>query len=224
MFRLILLFIGLSIVFVSCKKKKEPAYKFHYEYFGLKQGRFIIYDAKEIIHLSDGTSDTLIYQLKTVIGDTVHDNAGRVGYKYLRYKRNSSSDSWNISDVWFTILTENRGELIEENERIVKLVFAPTSDKTWDGNAFNNNPKLEYSYTDVHASQSYNGIYLDSTVTVIQEDVFNLIQWRKKSEVYAKNIGLVKKHYQHLEINNFDINNINTGKELFLTMSSYGVE
>jgi hypothetical protein len=222
MYKYLSLIFVLTVVF-SCKKKTDIV-NLHFDYFGVHEGRYIIYDAKEIAHLSNGTSDTIRYQLKTIIGDTVLDNSGRIGHKYYRYKRNNSAENWNLSDVWFIILTDNRGELIEENERIIKLVFAPTDSKTWNGNAFNTTPEMEYSYEDIHTSMNINGIQVDSTLKVVQEDVFNLIQWRKKSEIYAKNIGMVKKHYQHLNITNFDITNISTGKELFLEMIDYGIK
>lgn len=223
MFRFTLVILTALLVF-SCKKKEDTNVNLHYDYFGMEQGRYVVYDAREISHLSNGTSDTVSYQLKTVIGDTVHDNSGRIGHKYFRYKRTSPSENWSLSDVWFIIIADNRGELIEENERIVKLVFAPAIHKTWDGNAYNTNGKMEYSYEDIHAPLSLNGIQMDSTVKVVQEDVFNLIQWRKKHEVYAKKIGLVKKHYQHLDISNFDVTDISTGKEYFLDMTAYGTE
>lgn len=215
--------ITVLAAFLSCKKETDKV-NLHFDYFGVQKGRYVIYNAREVSHLSNGTKDTVNYQLKTVIGDTVNDNVGRTGHKYYRYKRINSGDSWTLSDVWFIILTDNRGELVEENERIIKLVFAPTSSKTWNGNAFNTNEDMEYSYEDIHDSKTIKGIYLDSTITVIQEDVFNLIQWRKKSEIYAKNIGLVKKHYQHLNISNFDITKVSTGKEFFLEMIQYGQE
>lgn len=222
MYKILTLLIAVAFFF-SCKKENSTV-NLHLDYFGYKQGRFVVYDATEINHLSDGSSDTSTYQLKTLIGDTVHDNSGRVGHKFFRYKRLNASEAWSLKDVWFIILADNRGELVEENERIVKLVFAPTTDKVWNGNAYNTNPYMEYSYDDIHAPFSINGIQLDSTVKVVQEDVFNLIYWRKKHEVYAKNIGMVKKHYQHLNISNFDITNISTGKELFMNMVEYGVE
>lgn len=220
MYRLILL-TGCLAFLISCKKD-EAKVNLHFDYFGMEKGRYVVYNAREISHLSNNAKDTVNYQLKTVIGDTVHDNSGRIGHKYMRYKRNSPADSWSLSDVWFIIVSDNRGELIEENERIIKLVFAPTSDKTWNGNAFNTNEEMEYSYEDIHTAADINGIPLDSTLKVVQEDVFNLIQWRKKYEIYAKNIGMVKKHYQHLNISNFDITNVSTGKEFYLDMIEYG--
>lgn len=222
MHRSLFLFTCLTLLF-SCKKETSTT-NLHYDYFGMEKGRYVIYDAKEITHLSNQSKDTVHYQLKTVIGDTVHDNSGRVGYKYRRYKRATPADEWNLADVWFIIIADHRGELVEENERIVKLVFAPTADKEWDGNAYNTNGELIYGYENLHVPMTINNIQLDSTIKVVQEDVFNLIQWRKKHEIYAKNIGLVRKHYQHLNISNFDVTNVSTGKEFFLEMNQYGYE
>lgn len=223
MMRYLLLLIGLFL-FISCKKETSNKVNLHHDYFGIEKGRYIVYDVKEVNHLSNNNKDTIEYQLKTVIGDTVHDNAGRVGNKYMRYTRNLSTDNWVLKDVWFIILADNRGELVEENERIVKMVFAPTSDKAWNANNFNTLGAVEYSYDDLHTPFQISGIHMDSTVKVVQEDVFNLIQWRKKHEIYAKNIGMVKKHYQHYNISNFDVQNISTGKELYMNMIQYGFE
>ena len=141
--RYLLLLTGI-LVFVSCKKETTNKINLHTDYFGVTKGRYIIYDVMEVDHLSNNSKDTSIYQLKTVISDTVHDNAGRVGNKFMRYTRNTSTDNWALKDVWFIILTDNRGELIEENERIVKMVFAPTADKEWDANSFNTLEKSFY--------------------------------------------------------------------------------
>lgn len=218
------IFILLSILVLSSCKKDTTNVNLHYDYFGAETGKYIVYDVKEISHLSNYTKDTINYQLKTVIGDTVHDNSSRIGYKFKRYKRNLPTENWVLKDVWFIIIAENKGELIEENERIIKLVFAPKENKVWNGNAFNTKEEVEYSYEDIHSSMDYNGFHLDSTLKVVQEDVFNMIQYRNKYEVYAKGIGLVKKNYQHLNISNFDVTNISTGKEIFYEMIEYGNE
>lgn len=220
--RLLPLLMILLVLF-ACKKENSKV-NLHHDYFGNVEGKYVVYSVKEISHLSDGTHDTTYYHLKTVIGDTVYDNAGRLGNKFFRYTRPGGNGNWNLKDVWFIILADNKGELIEENERIVKLVFAPTEDKKWDGNIYNTQESMEYTYQDIHKPMIIGSYSLDSTVTVMQEDVFNLIQFRKKYEVYAKGIGLVKKYYQHLNINNFNVNSINTGKELFYSMIEYGVE
>ena len=37
-----------AVIFTSCKQ--DPAPQFHYEYFGLKEGRYVIYDVVEVEH------------------------------------------------------------------------------------------------------------------------------------------------------------------------------
>lgn len=219
----ILASICLLLALHACKKE-EVHVNLHENYFGMEAGRYVVYDALEVTHLSNNTKDTLIYQLKTVIGDTVHDNSGRVGRKFIRYKRTSDTLNWTISDVWFIIIEENRGELIEENQRIVKLVFAPKEGKTWNGNAFNTNEDVEYTYEYVHQEANYNGFQLDSTVKVLQEEEFNLIEYKKKFEIYSTDIGLIQKHVIDLNISNYDINQVSTGKEYYLDMIDFGVE
>src|SRR5690606_7865171 len=156
--------------------------------------------------------DTLHYQLKTVVGEVVTDNEGREAHKFMRYKRDTVSDPWQLSDVWMTIIADHRAELVEENQRIIKLVFAPTKDKLWNANAYNVYDDLECYYDEIHKEYTLNGHVMDSTVTVEQDDELNLIEYRRKYEVYAKEIGLVKKHFRDLKINNFDVTNISEGK------------
>lgn len=213
----------LFISAVACKKKSESI-NMHLDYFGNQQGKFVIYKAKEITHLSPDSSVVLNYELKTLIGDTVHDNAGNIGNKYFRFVRENASESWSLKDVWFIDITNYQAILIEENEKKIKMVFAPLESKTWDINAYNNLGEQICTYEDLHQPFSIGGYMLDSTIKVVEDDQFNLISLRKKHEIYAKGIGLIKKHYQHLNINNFDVNNVNSGKELFLNMIAYGQE
>ena len=212
--------LALLVAF-GCKKKNEH-FNMHHDYFGNEQGRYVIYNAKEINHLGPDSNIVTIYQLKTVIGDTVHDNAGNVGNKFLRYVRTAGSSDWTLKDVWFIDIVNNQAILVEENEKAVKLVFAPTETKEWNLNAYNTLEPTQCYYEDIHSPYSIGGFQLDSTLRVVQDDQFNLISLRRKYEIYAKNIGLVKKHYQHLNINNFDVTKPSSGKELFLDMIDHG--
>ena len=213
-------------LFQACKKDIATV-DFHYAYYDLTPGRFVVYDVVEIKHDQGATikHDTLVYQLKSVIGDTVIDNAGRIARKFFRYKRANSTQNWVFSDVWTTIIVDNRAELVEENQRIVKLVFAPTLSKSWDINAFNSFSKLEAYYRDLHKPTLVNGLTFDSSLVVEQDDFLSLVDYRRKFEVYAKGVGLVRKYSKDLNIQNFDtINGVLNGKELFYQIRSFGVE
>lgn len=212
-----------SILFTACKKDTTTV-DMHEDYYGLIQGRYVIYDVTSISHFSGTQHDTVQYQLKTVIGDTIHDNMGRECYKFMRYKRNTASDPWQLSDVWMSLIADYRAELIEENQRVIKLVFAPIKNKSWNANAYNVYDELECYYDELHKSYTVGATTFDSTLTVEQDDELNLIEYRRKYEVYAKGVGLVKKYYRDLNINNFDVTDINEGKELFMNVVSYGME
>ena len=219
------LLVLLILAVVSCKKQ-DAAPQFHYDYFDLTQGRYIDYDVMEINHDVDQAikHDTSYYQLRTLIGDTVIDNQGRIARKFFRYTRLNISGTWMLSDVWTALITENRAEIIEENQRIIKLVFAPTLSKEWNPNVFNMYNEMTSYYRDIHYSQTFGALFFDSALVVEQEDFFSLVDKKRKYEVYAKGIGLVHKYYKDLTISNFDTLNIQKGQELFYTCFAYGIQ
>lgn len=226
-YRFLLVVISALTVMINACKKDEVVVDFNYDYYDLTPGRFLIYDVTEIRH-DEGAfikHDTSKYQLKTVIGDTVIDNIGRTAREFLRYIRNTSSDPWVLKDVWTTIVDQNRAELVEENQRVVKLIFKPTVNKSWNANAFNTFDPLDCYYKNLHDPFQLNENYFDSTLTVEQDEFFTLVDYRRKFEVYAKGVGLIKKYYKDLGILNFDtINGVKNGNELFYNLISFGVE
>lgn len=212
-------------IFVSCKKD-QPAPNFHYSYFDLTPGRYVDYSVMEIEHDVDQIieHDTVRYELRTLISEEITDNEGRVARKFIRFKRNTSSDPWVQSDVWTAIIDDNRAELVEENQRVVKLIFAPTLSKEWNANMFNTYDELECFYRDIHDEQTVNSFTFDSTLVVEQQDEITLIDYRRKFEVYANHVGLVYKHFKDLSIEGFDTLNVKKGKELFYTYLGHGIQ
>lgn len=212
-----------SVILLSCKKNEEP--NFHFEYFGMSEGRYVIYDVVSIFHDEDlGVHDTSYYQLKTKWGEFYTDNEGRVGREFYRYTRSTPSDPWTFSDLWTGIIDGIRAELIEENQRKVKLIFSPTLKKEWDANNYNILGEQNCYYRDIHGDTTLNGITLDSTLVVVQDDdAPNLVEDDNAYEMYAKNIGLVYK----LEYDkHFDIGNpiVQYGTELYVTYNTHGIE
>jgi hypothetical protein len=217
--------IGSFFLLNSCKKELVNSNQFLYSsYYALKSGKFIEYDVMEVNHNENAAiqHDTSFYKLKCVIEDTFTDNAGRLAYNYVRYKRISSSESWIQTDLWSTIVFNNKAELVEENQRIVKLVFPASEFTIWNANQFNSDVKLNCNYTELHKSKVINGFTFDSTLVVEQEDKRNLIEFKRKYEVYANRVGMVKKYYKDLQISNFDTLNIKSGKEIFMTLTNFG--
>lgn len=219
--KIILVFILAGSV-VACKKSKDPI--FHQEYFGLQEGRYIIYDVTEIQHdKSSNQHDTLNYQIKTVWGEIYTDNEGREANKYYRYKRQNSSELWILKDVWSGIIENNKAELVEENQRMLKLVFAPTLSKEWNANVFNTYDEMNCYYRDIHSDTTFNGASFDSTLVVEQDEYFTLVDTIRKYEVYAKGVGLIYKHYRDLFYQSPFLE-VEKGSEIFMTYNSSGFE
>jgi hypothetical protein len=225
-FRLLLIAsISTFLLLNSCKKELVNSNQFLYtSYFELKTGKFIEYDVMEITHDENASNqhDTSYYQLKCIIEDTFTDNVGRLAYNYVRYKRANSAEPWLQADLWSTTIFNNKAELVEENQRIVKLVFPISEFTTWNANKFNTDAKLNCSYDELHVPKAINGFSFDSTLVVEQEDKRNLIEFKRKYEVYANRVGMVKKYYKDLQISNFDTLNIKSGKEIFMTLTNFG--
>lgn len=191
---------------------------------GNQPGRYVIYDVLDIVH-DDGAiiaHDTSIYQLKTVWGEIYVDNEGRTNRKFRRYTRSVPADAWFLQDTWYGLIDGIRGELVEENQRVVKLVFSPSGSKEWDANAYNLEDPLDCYYEDIHKSKAFGGQNFDSTVVVEQAEEENNIFKIRKYEVYAKNVGLIYKHYMDndYQLSQSPVN----GKELYYTFVSTGVE
>lgn len=219
----LLLFSAFFLILASCKKQSQP--NFHREYFGLQTGRYIIYDVIEITHDTELTveHDTVRYQLKTVWAGEYLDNEGRTGSEFRRYKRETSADPWELVDIWTGIYDGIRAELIEENQRVIKLVFAPTLAKEWNANAYNALGDQESYYSDVHIDTTINGVFFDSIVVVQQEEFLSFIDTTFKYEVYGKHVGLL---YKHAKDNDYFFGNPEPqkGTEVYYHYVSHGFE
>lgn len=224
-FKNIVLITCILTVLFSCDKFFNTLSPLqHRDYFPLNSGRYMEYEVMEITHdeLSSIQSDTSRYLLRCEIQDSFMDNSGRLAWEYVRFKRDNANQSWSQSDLWTVNLTDNKAQTVEENQRMVKLVFPIGPLTLWDANQFNTDSKLTCRYDKIHEPLSLNGFSFDSTLRVEQENSRNLLIFRRKYEIYANKVGLIKKYYKDLNISNFDTLNIRSGKEIYMTLIGYG--
>lgn len=218
-------FIFLFATLASCDP--NPAPEFHHEYFGLEEGRYVIYDVTEMVH-DDGLNlhDTTIYQLKTVWADTFVDNENRTAREFHRYVRPTENDPWVLQDIWYGIIDGIRAELVEENQRVVKLVFAPTQNKIWDANAYNQDEERLCTYRDIHGDTLIDNAAFDPTLVVEQDPFYSLIDSVRRYEMYAKGVGLIYKYDRdlHYQINAQSQIYLNEGTEKYYRFVSTGIE
>ena len=96
---------------------------------------------------------------------------------------------------------------VEENIRFTKLVFPIKNGEYWNGNAYNDLLFCEYTYDSIHEPYELNSFSFDSTVTVLQKDLYTAVDYQNAYEVYAKNVGLIYKKDINLSINLYNIIN-----------------
>jgi len=226
MFKALIFLVVLLLVF-SCGKDESTYTMNYYEtYYPLETGVYVDYEVVEIQHDESAAipHDTSFYYLRTLISDTVIDNEGRVAYKFIRLVRTDTNEIWEISDVWTTISDDHRLELTEENRRKVKLIFPPKTYTTWDANVYNSLSPMQCIYEGIHVPYTIDALNFDSTIRVEQDNVLNLVAYRRKYEIYANHVGLVKKHFKDLVISNFDTLSISSGSELMYNCIGFGIE
>lgn len=206
----------------SCKKKKDE-FNMYYDYFPQTKGKYVVYAVTDIyIDIQVNQKDTFHYFIKTEIGDTLVDNSGRIVKEFIRYKATNQNGPWTVKDVWTTVIDGGRGELVEENNRVIKLVFAPSEDDEWNMNAFNTLEEKSCFYSGIHVPYQLGSLSFQSTVTVEQEDFQSYIDDRRKFEVYALGVGMVYKYYKHNEIIGGNKNNIKKGREISMKALAFG--
>ncbi len=185
----------------SCKKDNElKTIDLGVNYYPLNIGTSIIYDIDSIVY-DKFLDDTLYFsfQLKETIVSEFEDNAGDVTYRLERYKRATESDVWQVSDVWVVNKLESRIERVEDNKRIIPIIFPVREGESWNGNALNNDSEMEFIYKDVDKPFEVNNARFDSTLKVIQRESVNLVEDTTVKEFYAKNLGLVYKEVKNLK-------------------------
>lgn len=120
-------------------------------------------------------------------------------------------------------MVDNRAELIEENQRKVKLIFEPTALKTWDINQFNMDEKRIASFDSIDVARTYGNLNFSKTLVVIEQTYNTLIDRISKYEIYARGVGMIYKVDKDLKYN-FGETIPNKGTEYYYQITRHGIE
>lgn len=225
----VILILILILFSIACKKKEiisaKQDFNKDFSYFGITKGNFIEYLVVHIVHDDEvDIHDTLQYKFKTVVGDTFIDNQGRKANKFFRYTWNDTNDSWKIKDVWSTVIDKNYAIVTEENQSIIKIAFPIKLSTEWNPSIFSTKATENYRYSSIHTPLKLNLYSFDSTITISQNNYYTLVDYKRQTETYAKNIGMISKYYKNLRIKNFDTLQVKKGEEWFYTLVKFGNE
>jgi hypothetical protein len=193
--------VFLLLANASCRKQTGDPVNMGYTYFPLDIGNWVEYRVDSISW--DGffiptKVDTAVYFIREVIESEIVDNQGRPSVRIERYWRHADTAVWEIKDVWMGIRTPATFELVEENDRFVKLSFPVRKSARWNGNAYNLNGEELYVYDEAHLPAAFGSFSFDSTTTVIEINQNNLIEKKISKAKYATNVGMYYRFRQFL--------------------------
>lgn len=192
-------FLTVAAIAWGCKKD-ENVPDLGYSYFPDEVGRYTIYQVDstakdDLINLDT----TYHFLLKEVIQSVYTDNQGRPTLRIGRYKKFYNpalpydSIPWTLTDVWAANKTATTAERVEENERFTRLIFPVKLNKTWNGNAQNTQQEWSYKYTSLDEPATVNTLQFDSSLSVTQINIQNLVDTKYSIEKYARHVGLIYK-------------------------------
>lgn len=211
--------VCLPIIFllIACKKEsvefKTEQIK---DYYPLKVGKYISYRLDSTVYLNLGTKKEVhSYLIQDKIDSIITDNLGRPSYKIKRTIRsNTDTTKWKDLMSYLVTFDSTRLELVQDNQRYLKLVEPISNGFNWKGNSYINTagiPAIQYladwryTYENVRRPFTVNGISYTETVTVNQRNDTSGNAADKKfyaeinysKEVYSKSIGLIFKDFLH---------------------------
>ncbi len=134
-----LVFFIAATFFVSCKRQVIPPddVELGKEYFPLTIGHSVEYDVDSIKYNDfNKTIDSFHYELKDVIQGEFLDNEGRKSFTVNRFKRQDDTYPWVENLTYYITETAFNIEVIEDNLRIIKMVFPVKTNTKWNGNIF----------------------------------------------------------------------------------------
>lgn len=213
-------------ILFSCSDTLEPG-KIGFNYFPLEIDDYRIYQVQRIEYSLFATTDTAHYQLKELVVDTFSTQS-ELNYILHRFKRDLSTDKWQLDSVWTSRRTQNHAIVVENNIPFVKMVFPIRLDKVWDGNLFNASPPDEYQITEIGGSlETPAGTFVDNLTVFENNEPDTLIFQDIRQSIYALNVGLIYKNSSILDFCNTDPDCLGTlefGIKFDQVLTDYGKE
>lgn len=214
-------FVLTALLFGACNKKDIfPTVKLE-NIMQLQVGKYIIYKLDSMNYVNfNRTLAITKYQAKDIVDAAITDNLGRPSWRVIRYLRDSASTSeadWKQNITYMITVLSNSVQVVEENQRYIKLVQPLREGFTWRGNAYINPESFDASFSIDDWDYTYANVYspfvfddartIDSTITVNQReevlgDTSNPAGYSVQNfskEVYGNNIGLIYKELFHSE-------------------------
>jgi hypothetical protein len=201
--------ITVLLIFASCKKKSVPADSVDVgkDYYPLTLGKYVTYEVDSTVY-DEFTflPKTSKYRIKEKIEEEFTDTDGKPALRLMRYIKKYDSTktydqiAWTVKDAWQVNQSNTSLQVVEENVRFTKLIFAVKENAQWDGNANNTIGEWDYTYSYMDKTETINGVDLEKVCFIKQKDYRTLISYQYYIEKYARGVGLVYREIKDLKL------------------------
>jgi hypothetical protein len=190
----------------SCRPSTEETVSKGTEYFPIKIGDIHYYQIDTLVYdLFKKKIDTFSSLVKEEVTEKFQDATNDTVYRIELSRFSESSTNWEVFRTFERKIIDNYAIEKLDNITELKMIFPISSYKTkgssytWNINMFNNNDPLSVKYTSIFTS-FYNGInpYNNCVSVRLNKPTIGRVNINR-TEVYAKNIGLV---YRFIENTN----------------------
>jgi hypothetical protein len=125
------------LALAGCQTEMEAVPDQGKEYYPMAVGSYRIYDVVDSAFNANVAKVSRFQFKEEVASEQTADATGRLVYRVIRSRRNTSADAWRVDSV-ITVSASLRNVLVmRNNTRTVELVFPVNEGKQWDSNAFN---------------------------------------------------------------------------------------
>ena len=170
-------------------------------YFFLVQGKYREYNVYEIRYSGVDISDTSEYQIREEVGEPFSNSRGQVSHLINRYRRENTSESWQLDSVWTARIEDNKAISVENNLPLVKMLFPADTISTWDRNLFNSKEPRVQRFKNFNSQFT---VRLNTFLRTAEIEISNEedgITFRDiRKEVYRDSIGLIYKLYDEVKL------------------------
>lgn len=197
----IIYILFIIIISASCNKtNNNPQIDFGYDYYPNDSSYFRLYEVEDILYNDfQQTTDTINYQMVEVFDRNFKDLEGRDSQELKRFRQNPNG-TWTLLDVWQATKTDTRVEQVEENIRIIKLIFPVKVGNNWNGYAFAGIDDESFEVESKVQDTVINDINIEELVTVTHYNNKNFIEQQTELEKFGKGIGMVHRYYVNLNL------------------------
>jgi hypothetical protein len=203
------------LAFSNCKKSKTSNADPTRLYFPTKIGTSVTYDVDSIIYIDTTCKQLEIRsQMMYAITDTFRDTSNTLSYIMNVYTRPYDGGFWKPLNVILVVPRTNRMEVVQDENRFVKMMFPVSNGVSWPGNQYieiqdsarSYFANWNYKYQNVGLQYDNGYVNYANTVTVLEDDetVNNpgvdtaILSYRTYAkEVYAYGVGMIYREWTH---------------------------